>query len=119
MGRPAMFSPTMNRKELRKNIDKTFRFVPPPRQDSATGSWEPDMNLWILRGETSDEKGFEFLNAIRDHDPLILDQNQIRKVDAPDKLVLRGQVIFKDKSVLFEPFHQGQPLFRFQIQISL
>ncbi len=46
------------------------------------------MNLWILRGETSDGKGFEFLNAIRDHDPLILDHNQIWKFDAPDKLLL-------------------------------
>jgi hypothetical protein len=61
------------------------------------------MNTWILRGETPE--GFEFLNAIRDHNPLILDHNQIRHFDAPDKLVLRGQVIFKDTSVFYEPFH--------------
>lgn len=63
------------------------------------------MNLWILRGETPDKKGFEFLNAIRDHKPLILDMYQIRNFDAPDKLLLRGQVILQGDSVLYEPFH--------------
>ena len=68
----AMILPIMKRDELRKNIGRTFQFVPHPRQDAATGSWKIDMNLWILRGETADKTGFEFLNAIRDHDPLIL-----------------------------------------------
>lgn len=95
----------MDRDKFIKNIGRTFQFVPPPRRDSATGSWESDMNTWILRGETADRKGFEFLNAIRDHDPLILDLFQMRNFDAPDKLVLRGQIIFKGNSVLFEPFH--------------
>ena len=63
------------------------------------------MNLWILRGETADKKGFEFLNTIRDHDPLVLEPVQIRNFDFPDKLILRGQVILKGSSVLFEPFH--------------
>jgi len=99
-----MIHSIMNRDELRKNIDKTFQFVPPPRRDSETGSWESDMNLWILRGETADKKGFEFLNAIADHDPLVLEAVQIRNFDFPDKLVLRGQVILKGSSVLFEPF---------------
>ncbi|MEP6958431.1 MAG: hypothetical protein ABI980_06845 [Nitrospirota bacterium] len=63
------------------------------------------MNTWILQRETSDKKGFEFLNAIRDHEPLILEPVQIRNFDAPDKLVLYGQIIFKDSSVHFEPFH--------------
>lgn len=62
------------------------------------------MNLWILRGETADKTGFEFLNAIRDHDPLILDHKQIRKFDAPNQLLLYGQVILKGTSVLFESF---------------
>lgn len=95
----------MNREEFKKNIGRTIQFIPPPRRDSSSGSWESDMNLWILRGETPDKKGFEFLNAIRDHDPFILDQFQIRNFDAPDKLVLRGQVVLKDSSVIFEPFH--------------
>jgi hypothetical protein len=95
----------MNREELRKNIDRTFRFVPPPRRDSADGSWESDMNLWILRRETEDKKGFEFLNAIRDHEPLVLGHEQIRNFDAPDKLVLRGQVILEGADVKFDPFH--------------
>ncbi len=63
------------------------------------------MNLWILRGETGDKKGFEFLNAISDHDPLVLETVQIRNFDFPDKLVLRGQVILKGSSVIFEPFY--------------
>lgn len=63
------------------------------------------MNLWILRGETADKKAFEFVNAIRDHNPLCLETVQIRNFDAPDKLVLRGQVILQGSSVVFEPFH--------------
>lgn len=63
------------------------------------------MNLWILRGETPDKKGFEFLNAIRDHKSFSLELVQIRHFDAPDKLVLRGQVILEGDSVRFEPFH--------------
>lgn len=77
-------SPTMNRDELRNNIGRTFQFVPPPRRDSANGSWESDMNQWILRSETADKKGFEFLNAIRDHAPFILEPVQIRQFDPPD-----------------------------------
>ncbi|MDO8356937.1 MAG: hypothetical protein Q7U76_11160 [Nitrospirota bacterium] len=63
------------------------------------------MNQWILRSETADKKGFEFLNAIRDHAHFVLEPVQIRQFDAPDKLVLRGQVVLKDASVIFEPFH--------------
>ena len=95
----------MNRDELRRNIGRTFQFIPHPRRDTADGSWESDLNLWILKGETTDNKGFEFLNAIRDHKPLVLETVQIRNFDAPDKLVLRGQVILKGSSVVFEPFH--------------
>ncbi|HSE60144.1 MAG TPA: hypothetical protein VLA99_15700 [Nitrospiraceae bacterium] len=81
----------MNRSEFRKNIGRTLQFVPLPRRDDPdTGSWESDMNLWILTGETADKKGFIFLNALHDHDPLILETAQIRHFDAPDKLVLRG-----------------------------
>lgn len=72
----------MNRDELRKNIGQTFQFVPIPRRDAANGSWESNMNLWILRRETADKKGVEFLNAVRDHDPLILEHVQIRHFDA-------------------------------------
>ena len=95
----------MNRRELRKMVDKTFRFVPPPIQVSATGSVESDMNLWIHRGETPDKKGFEFLNAMREHDPFILDHSQIRKCDAPNKLLLFGQVILDGSTVRYEPFN--------------
>lgn len=95
----------MDRDKFKTNIGRTMQFVPHPRRDSANGSWESDMNTWIVQGETSDKKGFVFLNAIRDHDPLILDLDQMRNFDAPDKLVLRGQIIFKGTSVLFEPFH--------------
>jgi len=95
----------MDRDKFRTNIGRTIQFIPHPRRDSANGSWESDMNTWIVQGETSDKKGFVFLNAIRDHDPLILDLDQMRNFDAPDKLVLRGQVIFKGTAVLFEPFH--------------
>jgi hypothetical protein len=95
----------MNISELRKTIGRTFRFIPLPKRHSSSGSWVDDMNLWILRRETDDEKGFEFLNAIKDHDPLILRHDQIRNFDAPDQLVLRGQVILKGSAVLFEAFH--------------
>ena len=95
----------MNREQLKKCIDQTFRFVPPPRRDTVTGSWESDLNLWILRGETADKKAFEFQNAIRDHQPFSLDLHQIRHFDAPDKLVLRGQIILKGDYVAYEPFH--------------
>ncbi|MDF0672893.1 MAG: hypothetical protein P0120_00930 [Nitrospira sp.] len=80
--------------------------MPYPRRDSSTGSWESDMNQWLLRGETPDKKAFEFLNVIRDHTPFVLDENQIRKFDVPDVLILRGQVILKGDAVSYEPFHQ-------------
>jgi hypothetical protein len=95
----------MDRDKFKTHIGRTLQFIPPPRRDSANGSWESEMNTWILQGETADNKGFEFLNAIRNHNPLVLDLDQMRNFDAPDKLVLRGQVIFKDNSVLFEPFY--------------
>lgn len=95
----------MDYDKFKKNIGRTFQFIPHPRRDSAQGSFESDMNTWILKGETADKKGFEFLNAIRDHDPFVLDLFQMRNFDAPDKLVLRGQVILKDTSVIFEPFY--------------
>jgi hypothetical protein len=100
-----MIPSIMDRDKFKTNIGRTIQFIPHPRRDSANGSWESDMNTWIIQGETSDKKGVAFLNAIRDHDPLILDLDQMRNFDAPDKLVLRGQVIFKGTSVLFEPFH--------------
>lgn len=100
-----MIPSTMDRDKFRKNIGRTLQFIPHPRRDSANGTWESDMNTWILQGETADKKGFQFLNAIRDHDPLVLDLDQMRHFDAPDKLILRGQVIFKESAVLFEPFH--------------
>jgi hypothetical protein len=100
-----MISPAMNRSELRKMVDKVVRFVPPPIQISATGSVESDMNLWIHRGETPDGKGFEFLNAMREHDPFILDHSQIRKCDAPNNLLLFGQVILEGSTVRYEPFN--------------
>ncbi len=95
----------MNREELKKCIGRTFEFVPCPRRDTSTGSWESDMNLWILLRETPDKKAFEFQNTVRDHHPFILDLHQIRNFDAPDKLILRGQVILKDDSINYEPFH--------------
>lgn len=95
----------MNLQQLKKCIGQTFRFLPIPRRDTSTGSWESDMNLWILRGETADKKAFEFLNTVRDHPPFFLDLYQIRKFDAPDSLTLRGQVILKVDSVSYEPFH--------------
>lgn len=96
----------MNRKELRKCIGRTFRFMPFPRRESSQGTSESDMNQWILRGETPDKKAFEFINAFQDHTPFALDDNQIRKFDGPDFLLLRGQVIFKDDAVTYEPFCQ-------------
>lgn len=96
----------MNRKELRKCIGQTFRFMPFPRRESSTGTSESDMNLWLLRSETSDKRAFEFLNVFRDHTPFVLDENQIRKFDAPDILILRGQVILTGDAVSYEPFHQ-------------
>jgi len=63
------------------------------------------MNLWILSDETLDKKGFIFINAIRDHKPLVLELIQMRHIDPPDKLVLRGQVILRGDSVIYEPFH--------------
>lgn len=94
----------MNLSELRKNIGHTFRFIPHPRRDSSSGPWVDDKNLWILRRESDDKKGFEFVNVIRDHDPLILHHDQIRNFDAPDQLLLRGQVILKGTAVVYEAF---------------
>jgi hypothetical protein len=91
--------------ELRKNIGRTFQFLPQPRRDDATGSWESDMNLWILKAETDDKTGFRFLNAIRDQEPFVLERAQIRQFDAPNNLILRGQVILRGTSVIFEPFY--------------
>ena len=108
----------MNLSELRSNIGRTFKFVPLPRRDSATGSWVDDMNLWILQSEGQDRKGFLFLNAVRDHEPFVLDHSQIRKFDAPDKLILRGQVVLKDSAVLYEPFYQ-QPASSAPSRVSL
>lgn len=95
----------MNREELKKCIDQTFKFVPTPRRATPMGSWESDMNLWILLRETPDKKAFEFRNTIRDHQPFFLDLHQIRNFDSPNKLVLRGQVILKDDSIDYEPFY--------------
>jgi hypothetical protein len=100
-----MIPSTMDRDKFKTNIGRTIQFIPHPRRDSTNGLWESDMNTWIVQGETSDKKGFVFLNAIRDHDPFILVLDQMRNFDAPDKLVLRGQIILKGNSVLFEPFH--------------
>jgi hypothetical protein len=94
----------MNRTELRKNIGKTFQFLPHPRHDSATGSYESDKNKWLLRRETQDKKGFEFLNLLGDYSPLVLDSPKINKFDDPDILILRGQVIFDGSTVRYEPF---------------
>jgi hypothetical protein len=113
-----MIPSTMNRKELRKMVNKTFRFVPLPIQVSETGSSESDMNLWIHRGETPDKKGFEFLNAMREHDPFILDHSQIRKYDAPNNLILFGQVIIEGSTVRYEPFHP-KPASASTIPVSL
>jgi hypothetical protein len=76
------------------------------------------MNLWILQSESQDRKGFLFLNAVRDHEPFVLDHSQIRKFDAPDKLILRGQVVLKDSAVLYEPFYQ-QPASSASSRVSL
>jgi hypothetical protein len=57
----------MNREEFKKNIGRTFKFVPHPRRDTADGSWESDLNLWILDGETPDKKGFIFSQSVSAH----------------------------------------------------
>jgi len=99
-----MIPSTMNRAELKKNIGKTFQFFPIPRRDSASGSYESDKNQWLLRRETPDKKGFEFLNMLGDYNPLVLDSPKINKFDEPDVLILRGQVIFDGSTVRYEPF---------------
>ena len=101
---PAMIPSIMNRAELKKNIGKTFQFFPFPRHDSASGSYESDKNQWLLRRETPDKKGFEFLNILGDYNPLVLDSPKINKFDEPDVLILRGQVIFDGSTVRYEPF---------------
>jgi hypothetical protein len=95
----------MNRDELKKNIGRTFQFFPIPRRDSASGSYESDKNQWLLRRSTPDKKGFEFLNIIGDYNPLVLDPLKIKNFDAPDILILRGQVILEGSTVRYEPFH--------------
>jgi hypothetical protein len=87
-----------------KNIGKTFQFFPIPRHDSASGSYESDKNQWLLRRETPDKKGLEFLNILGDYNPLVLDSPKINKFDEPDVLILRGQVIFDGSTVRYEPF---------------
>lgn len=89
---------------FRQNIGRTFKFRPIPRRDTQEGSWESELNLWILLGETPDKKGFTFLNAIGNHHPFVLEHIYIRNFDAPDILLLRGQVVLKDETVFFEPF---------------
>ena len=95
----------MDKQKFKTNIGHTFQFLPHPRRDTANGSYESDTNLWILTGETVDKKGWEFLNAVANYDRLIIEPVQIRNYDAPDKLILRGQVIIRGASVLFESFH--------------
>jgi hypothetical protein len=63
------------------------------------------MNLWILIVESLEKTGCQFLNIIREHDPLILEPAHIRQFDAPNKLILRGQIVPKGRLVGFEPFH--------------
>jgi hypothetical protein len=100
-----MIPSTMNRDELRKNIGQLFKFFPIPRRDSTSGSYESDKNQWLLRRETPDKKAFEFLNSIGDYTPLVLDPLKIKNFDAPDILILRGQVILEGSTVRYEPFH--------------
>lgn len=100
-------------------VDRTVRFVPAPIHVSATGLLESDMNLWILRRETPDKTGFEFLNAIREHDPLILDHSQIRKFDAPNNLLLFGQVVFEGSTVRYEPFHPKPALTSITVNLRM
>jgi len=95
----------MDKQKFKTNIGHTFQFLPHPRRDTANGLYESDTNKWILIGETADRKGWELLNAVADYDRLTLEPVQIRNYDAPDKLILRGQIIIRGASVLFESFH--------------
>jgi hypothetical protein len=95
----------MNREELRKNIGQVFRFFPIPKRDSAIGLYESENNQWLLRRETPDKKSFEFINQIGDYTPLVLDPLKIKNFDAPDILILRGQVILQGSTVRYEPSH--------------
>jgi hypothetical protein len=94
----------MNRDQLKKNIGKKFKFFPIPVRNSATGQYESDKNEWLLRRESADNKGFEFLNLIGDYNPLVLDSLKIKNFDEPDTLILRGQVVFDGSTVRYEPF---------------
>jgi hypothetical protein len=100
-----MILSTMNRDELRKNIGQVFKFFPIPRRDSPIGSYESENNQWLLRRESPDKKSFEFLNMIGDYNPLVLDPLKIKNYDAPDILILRGQVILEGSTVRYEPSH--------------
>ena len=100
-----MILSTMNRDELRKNIGQVLKFFPIPRRDSTIGSYESENNQWLLRRESSDKKSFEFLNMIGDYNPLVLDPLKIKNFDAPDILILRGQVILEGSTVRYEPSH--------------
>jgi len=102
---PAMMLSTMKRDELRKNIGQVFKFFPIPKRISAIGSYESENNQWLLRRETPDKKSFEFLNMIGDYNPLVLDPLKIKNFDAPDILILRGQVILEGSTVRYEPSH--------------
>jgi hypothetical protein len=42
---------------------------------------------------------------IGDYNPLVLDPLKIKNFDAPDILILRGQVILEGSTVRYEPFH--------------
>jgi hypothetical protein len=88
-----------------KNIGQTFLFFPIPRRNSASGSYESDKKQWLLRRSTPDKNGFEFLNIIGDYDPLVLEPLKIKNFDAPDILILRGQVILDGSTMRYEPFH--------------
>ena len=94
----------MNREQLRQNIGKRFKFFPIPVRNSAIGAYESDKNEWLLRRETADKKGFEFLNLFGDYNSLILDPLKIKNFDEPDTLILRGQVFFDGSTVRYEPF---------------
>lgn len=100
-----MILSTMNRGELRKNIGQVFKFSPVPRRDSTIGSYESENNQWFLRRETPDRKSFELLNMSGDYHPLVLDPLKIKNFDAPDILILRGQVILEGSTVRYEPSH--------------
>lgn len=94
----------MNRNELRKLIGKTVKFYPIPRQDSESGSYQSDKNLWLVRCETPDRKGFEFFNMHGNYNSLVLDSPKINKFDEPDVLIIRGKVVFDGSTVRYEPF---------------